>query len=212
MILIGTQRGGGLDLANHLLKDENDHVMVHEVSGFACEDVHSAFKEAHALSKGTKCKQFLFSLWLNPPAEKQVSIDQFEQAIAQIEEKLCLTGQPRVVVFHEKKGQDYEGGIGPDRRHYHVVWSRLDAHEMKAIQLSHSKRKLMDISRDLYIQRGWEKEMPIGLTDRTKRDPRNFTLDEWQQAQRQGKDPRDSKRAIQDAWAVSDNRHSLEAV
>ncbi|MEO1643406.1 MAG: relaxase, partial [Pseudomonadota bacterium] len=78
MILIGNQRGGGLDLANHLLKDENDHVMVHEVSGFACDDIHGAFKEAYAISKGTKCQQYLFSLSLNPPADKDVSIEQFE--------------------------------------------------------------------------------------------------------------------------------------
>jgi len=43
------------------------------------------------------------------------------------------------------------------------------------------------------------------------RDPRNFTLEEWQQAQRQGKDPRDTKRALHDAWAMSDDKHSFEA-
>jgi hypothetical protein len=138
MILIGNQRGGGRDLAAHLLKDENDHVMVHEVSGFACENIHGAFKEAHALSRGTKCKQFLFSLSLNPPADKDLSIQAFEHAIEQVEAKRGLTDQPRVIVFHEKKG-----AYGPERRHCHVVWSRIDAKEMKAIQLSHSKLKLV---------------------------------------------------------------------
>ena len=42
--------------------------------------------------------------------------------------------------MHEKEG----------RRHAHVVWSRIDADEMKAINLPHFKVKLRDLSRDLY--------------------------------------------------------------
>ena len=33
MILHGNQRGGARDLALHLLKDENEHVEVHELAG-----------------------------------------------------------------------------------------------------------------------------------------------------------------------------------
>jgi hypothetical protein len=68
MILKGSQRGGGQQLAAHLLRaDENKHVGVHEIRGFMADDVHGAFVEAHALSKGTKAGQYLFSLSLNPP-------------------------------------------------------------------------------------------------------------------------------------------------
>ena len=38
MILVGSQRGGGRDLAHHLMKPENDHVEVHELRGFAATD------------------------------------------------------------------------------------------------------------------------------------------------------------------------------
>ncbi|MBL4619852.1 MAG: hypothetical protein JKX88_07125 [Marinicaulis sp.] len=44
------------------------------------------------------------------------------------------------------------------------------------------------------------------MIDKSLRDPKNFTLDEWQQAKRQGKDPRAIKAAMQDAWATSDSR------
>ncbi|MEQ3673021.1 hypothetical protein [Pseudophaeobacter sp.] len=64
----------------------------------------------------------------------------FEKAVPAAEQKLGLTGQPRAIVFHEKLG----------RRHAHCVWSRIDADQMKAIKLSHYKRKLMDVSRELY--------------------------------------------------------------
>ncbi|MBK6897508.1 MAG: relaxase/mobilization nuclease domain-containing protein [Alphaproteobacteria bacterium] len=197
MILVGNQRGGARNLAAHLLSPENENVEVHEVRGFAADDVPGAFQEAHAMSLGTRCKQFLFSLSFNPPPQERVQTATFEDAIARAETKLGLTDQPRVIIFHEKEG----------RRHAHVVWSRIDTEEMKAVQLSFTHRKLQDLSRELYLEHGWR--MPDGLADKSRSDPRNFTLDEWQQAQRQGRDPRTIKTALQDAWAISDNKAAL---
>ncbi|WP_420722488.1 relaxase/mobilization nuclease domain-containing protein [Hwanghaeella sp. LZ110] len=202
MILIGNQRGGGRDLALHLLKEENDHVRVHELRGFIADDLEGAFKEAYAISRGTRCKQFLFSLSLNPPKHADVPTEDFESAIERVEQKLGLTGQPRAIVFHEKEG----------RRHAHAVWSRIKAEEMKAVQMSYSGEKLLDVSRELHREHGWK--MPRGLVERSERDPRNFTLEEWQHAKRNGVDPRDIKTHIQDAWAMSDSKaafiHALE--
>ena len=61
MILVGNQRGGGKNLASHLLKEENERVEVHEVRGFMASDLHGAFNEAYAVSRGTRCQQYLFS-------------------------------------------------------------------------------------------------------------------------------------------------------
>ena len=207
MILKGSQRGGAADLANHLMKDENDHVLVHEVSGFASDNLHDAFKEADALSRGTRCKQFLFSLSINPPADKDLSTEQFIAAIDKAEAKLGLTGQPRAVVFHEKLTAENTEQDAVNRRHAHAVWSRIDTDEMKAIRLSHTKLKLLEVSRELHIEHGIK--MPDGLADRSKSDTKAFTFAEWQQAQRFGKDPRDRKAAIQDAWAISDNKEAF---
>lgn len=60
MILKASQRGGGQDLAAHLMKlDDNEHLSVHELRGFASDNLHGAFREAEAISKGTKCRQYL---------------------------------------------------------------------------------------------------------------------------------------------------------
>ena len=201
MILVGNQRGGAKDLARHLLKDENDHVEVHEVRGFASETLMGALTEAYAVSRGTKCRQFLYSLSLNPPPGETVSTADFERAVERVEEKLGLKGQPRAIVFHEK-----------GRRHAHAVWSRIDTESMKAVQLSFTHKKLQSVSRELFREHGWD--MPLGLIGKSQSDPRNFTLEQWQQAKRIGKDPRAIKAAIQDAWAMSDSRaaftHALE--
>ncbi len=197
MILVGNQRGGAKDLAQHLLKAENEHVEVHELRGFASHNLMAALNEAYAISKATRCKQFLFSLSLNPPKDENVSTETFEKVIEQAEEKLGLTGQPRAIVFHEKNG----------RRHCHAVWSRIKTDEMKAVQLSFTKQKLTELSRELYLEHGWM--MPDGLRQAHARDPRNFTLAQWQQAKRIGKDPKQIKAVFQECWSISNTQSAF---
>lgn len=85
-----------------------------------------------------------------------------------------LTDQPRTVVFHEKQG----------REHAHVIWSRIDTEQMKAIELSFSKPKLREISRELH--REFSLEMPKGLKPEKhwykQADPLNYNQATWQQA------------------------------
>ena len=63
MILKASKRSGGRQLGAHLLKtEENEHVEIHEVSGFISDTVMGAMNEAYALARGTKCQQYLFSI------------------------------------------------------------------------------------------------------------------------------------------------------
>jgi hypothetical protein len=193
MILKASQRSGAKQLGVHLLRtDENEHVELHEISGFVSETLQGAMNEAYALSKGTKCKQFLFSVSLNPPAHESVRVEVFEKAIKDIEERLGLQGQPRIIVFHEKEG----------RRHAHAVWSRIDADTMTAKHLPFFKTKLNELAKQLYLDNCWA--MPKGFENPKLRDPTSFTLKAWQQAKRVGLDPRELKSAVQDCWKRSD--------
>lgn len=199
MILKGNQRAGGMQLAVHLMNTrDNDHVTLHDIRGFIADDLSGAFKEAFAISRGTRCKQFLFSLSLSPPETENVPVAVFDNAIEAIEEKLGLSGQPRAVVFHEKDG----------RRHAHCVWSRIDIETMTAINLPHYKLKLRDVSRQLYIEHGWS--MPKGLMNSQEGNPLNFSREEWQQAKRIGRDPRTIKAIFQDCWATSDGLRTFQ--
>jgi Relaxase/Mobilisation nuclease domain len=197
MILKASQRSGAKQLSVHLLRtDENEHVELHEISGFVSETLQGAMQEAYALSKGTKCKQFLFSVSLSPPAHESARVEVFEKAINDIEERLGLKGQPRIIVFHEKEG----------RRHCHAVWSRIDSDTMTARHLPFFKTKLNELAKQLYLENGWA--MPKGFENPKLRDPTSFTLKEWQQAKRAngiwGLDPRELKSAVQDCWKRSD--------
>jgi hypothetical protein len=202
MILHGNARGGAGDLARHLMRDdENDHIYVHEVSGFMADDILGALHEVEALSRGTRCEKYLFSLSLSPPKGANLSSEDFERAVDKAEAALGLTGQPRVIIFHEK---------GDNRdRHAHAVWSRIDVAEMKAVPMPFNRLRMREVSRELFIEHGLE--VPRGLIDREHRNPLNYSLGEYQHAKRVGQNAHEIKAAIQNAWAQSDNAASLSA-
>jgi hypothetical protein len=198
MIIKASQRSGGKQLGLHLLKtEENEHVEIHEVSGFLSQNLMGAMSEAYAMARGTKCQKYLFSVSLSPPQNESVQVEVFEKAISDIEDRLGLKGQPRAVVFHEKEG----------RRHCHVVWSRIDAENMIALKLPYFKTKLQEVSKQLFLENGWG--IPKGFLDKGLRDPRTFSLAEWQQAKRMGINPKDIKEAAQSCWSRSDGLKSF---
>jgi hypothetical protein len=200
MILKGSQRGGAMQLAKHLMNDhDNDHVEIHAINGFVANDVAGALTEIYAVSKATKCQQFMFSLSLSPPEGAIVTVEDYENAVEQAAEKLGLVDQPHVMLFHEKNG----------RKHCHAVFSRIETQEMKAINLPFYKERLNDLARELYLTHGWD--MPKGFQDRSLTDPLNYTLEEYQVAKRAGRDPREIKATLISCWQQSDSKTAFFA-
>ena len=113
MILKASQRSGAAQLSAHLLNDrDNDHITVAELRGFVADDLTGALQEVYAISNATQCKQYLFSMSLNPPTDHVATDDEFLAAIERAEEKLGLIDQPRAVVIHEKEGRRHaHGGV-----------------------------------------------------------------------------------------------------
>lgn len=82
MIFKGSQRGGAARLAAHLMNDlDNDHVVIHELRGFVAEDLSRAFTEIESISRGSKCRQYSFSLRLSPPESENVPPEAIQTAI-----------------------------------------------------------------------------------------------------------------------------------
>jgi len=216
MILKGSQRGYGSNLAAHLTNArENDHVDVSDIRGTAAEDLRGALLEIEATAQGTKCQQPFFHVIVNPPESANLTRGQFADSFAQIEADMGLADHPRAVVFHEKNG----------REHAHVVYGRIyDSHKYelgnkagqdrpepvaKAKNLDFFKARLRETSQELHRQLGLE--MPDGLKNAKERDPLNYGIAEWQQAKRLGEDPRDLKRLIGEAYKFSDTAQAFNA-
>ena len=195
MILKGNQRAGGADLATHLLNAyDNERVEVAEIRGTVATDLLGAFAEFEAIASGTRCKQPLYSLSINPSAP--ITRAQYDAAIVLTEERLGLAGQARAVVFHTKHG----------REHCHVVWCRIDAVRLRAIPMSHDHNKLRALARELALAYGLA--LPPGL--RIDRGPARFeeppdmTLAEKAQAEESGIIPEQRRAEVTEAWRGSD--------
>lgn len=187
MILKGSQRANGADLAIHLMNGfDNERVEIAQVSGAVAGDLLGAFAEFEAIASGTKAREYLYSLSINPPSP--LTRAQYHEAIDAIENRLGLSDQPRAVVFHVKDG----------REHCHVVWSRIDVDNMKAIQLSHDRRKLMDMACDL--ARKFDLELPPGL--KAWEEKRKFDKD--------GLDPTLGEKAQEEATGISPEQRRAE--
>src|SRR5271170_7629942 len=134
MILKGNQRGGGRQLAVHLMNSfDNEVVEVADVRGTVARDLSGAFAEWEAEARATKCEKYIYSLSLSPDqSQGRLTREQYLDLIARTERSLKPVGQPRAVVFHEKRDK-----AGELRQHCHVVWSRIITEQSKAVQMSH---------------------------------------------------------------------------
>lgn len=198
MILKGNSRANGVELAIHLMKDENEHIEC-ELEGFASDDLMDAFLEVQAISRATKCRKYLYSLSLNPPAKANAAREDFIEAIERAEKPLGLQGQARAIVFHTKEG----------RTHAHAVWSRINSETMRAIKLDYPKRKLNGLALELFQQHGWE--VPARFLPGQEADPMNYSYEEYQEAKRGKREAKHFKAQIKASWSMSDNRQSFEA-
>ena len=212
MILKASQRGGGQDLAAYLLHySQNEHIELLGLRGFAAEgDLCAALAEIEAQARGTRSTKPFFSVSFNPPPDMDASLETFEESIKKVEERFGLQHQPRSMVLHIKHG----------RRHVHVAWGLIDQEKNRAIKLGRYKDRLMDLSREIYRENGWE--IPRGIQQDRKEarkrgqkiergQPDNYTLAEKHQAERAGRDVKQFKQMVKDLYERADTRATFEA-
>ncbi|SDJ49776.1 relaxase/mobilization nuclease domain-containing protein [Salipiger marinus] len=120
MIIKGGSRGGPGQLAAHLQRtDTNERVEVLELHA-GTDDLAATLRDWQVLSEATRGTKGLYHANIDPDARYDMTAAQWMRAVDVLEKELGLTGQPRAVVMHEKKG----------RQHIHVVWQRTDLETM----------------------------------------------------------------------------------
>lgn len=136
-VILGCSRRGAKDLALHITNAEkNERVMLLESRGtiasiFGAESgpalqghAIDALREMEALAAGTKCKNPLYHVKINPMENERLSPEeQWGRAIDMTLESLGIDDRYAVfAVLHEKKG----------RQHVHLVIGRIDPDTMTA--------------------------------------------------------------------------------
>lgn len=203
MIIKGRSRSGADELSAHLGRvDTNERMEVLEVRGVVAQDVKGALREMAAVAAGTRCKSNLYHASINVRAEERIDAAQWRETITTLETRLGLTGQPRVVVMHEKHG----------REHVHIVWSRINVARMCAIPDSHNYRAHEEVSREM--ERVFGHAHTQGAHhDRgeTVRPDRTLSHKEQQQASRTGVDIVALKAEVTALWQTTDTGRALKA-
>lgn len=204
MIPKGNQRGGGQQLATHLLNAlDNERAQVLDIRGAVAQDLHGAFKEWRAIAQGTKCTKYLYSLSINPdPGQRALSHEEFLDYIARVEASFGLENQPRAIVVHVKEG----------REHFHTVWSRIDSDNMRAVQMSFDRQKLRTLTQEFALEHGLR--LPPGLrkdrgAERFKDRAKLTSLAEKQQEERSGITKEQRRADVTAAWKLSDTGNSF---
>ena len=208
MIPFGSQRGSGQDLAIHLMNaHDNEYVELADLRGSMAPDLSGAFGEWEAQAQAmTRCKNYLYSLSVNPdPAQGPLPRALYDDYIARVEEALGLVGQPRAVVFHIK-----DDNWGQGREHCHVVWSRIDIQECKAIHLAFDHDKLMAVTRqfardhDIQLAPGYH-----SLEDRKRQTHRQLSLYDKVQEDSSGLSREERTALVTELWQHRDTPQSF---
>jgi len=183
LILKGNQRAGGQQLAAHLMNSfDNERIEIADVRGAVANDLSGAFEEWEAQARGTRCKKYIYSFSASPDqSQGHLTREQYLELLDRTERSLNLVGQPRAVVFHEKKDKD-----GVPREHCHAVWCRIDTENMKAVQIAHDRLKLRTVAREFARDHGLE--LPDGMKKDGKRDRFNERAKQENLADRQQKE------------------------
>ncbi len=205
MVIKGGSISGAARFAAHLQRIDTNEIRneVIEMRDVAAPDLRGALREMEAVASACpNCKKPLYQASINTQAHERMTDEQRMHAVDRLEKELGLTGQPRVVVVHEKND---------GREHCHVVWSRIDLDKMRVISDSHNYRKHEIVARELEREFGHERVQGAHIErDGQPRPPRTPSHKEVQQGARTGVNPKEATAHLTAAWQRADNGKAFD--
>lgn len=203
MIIKGKAVTGPQALARYLQsKEVNERAEIVEIRGTAASDPEGALIEMDAYAEGTRCQKPLYHAKINPEPPHRLTPEQRKEAIDLLEQRLGFAGHARVVVIHEKL----------NREHIHVIWSRIDLENMRAVSLSHNYRAHEEVSRELERRFGHNRvQGALAERENTERPERTLSAAEMRQEERTGISAKNVKAEVTAAFKASDNPESFRS-
>ena len=200
MVIKGGSISGAARFAAHLQRTDTNEIRneVIEMRDVAATDLRGALLEMEAVATACpNCKKPLYQASINTQAHERMTDEQRMKAVDRLEKELGLTGQPRIVVVHEKND---------GREHCHIVWSRIDLDKMRTISDSHNYRKHEIVARELEREFGHERVQGAHIErDGQPRPPRTPSHKEIQQGARTGVSPKQAREHLTALWQRADN-------
>lgn len=182
MVIKGKSCGHATKLARHLMRtDQNERIQILELDETsAALTIEAALLEYQTLATHlTDATHGLYETSLSPRHNETLTPEQWEQAVDILADQLGLTGQPRIVILHQKKGPE----------HVHAVFQRTDTDKKQVISDSFNYPAHELAAREIEIAFGLEQT--VGAHTRKKDEHRSeqaFNRADHQKAERSGID------------------------
>jgi hypothetical protein len=184
--------------------EENERVCIAKVDGLVSENIDELLHEieAHGLGLGGNARNPFWIAIVNPGPKEHLTEQDRDRAVEILAKERGLTGQPYFVVEHEKNGW----------KHWHVVWSRIDAENMRLIADSFDAKICHAASRKIEIELGLEKVVgPFDREPGTPRPPRAPEPWEMYRGMKTQIDPRDITAEVTELFRQSQNGGEFQA-
>jgi len=203
MIIKGWTQTGPEALGPYLTNEEkNERISVVEIRGTVSQDLTGALQEMDAYSEGTRCEKPLYHAVISPEPPNRLSPEQRLEAVKALEKEIGLENHARAIVLHEKKG----------REHIHIVWTRIDLENMRAVHLSNNYRKHEQVARDLERRFGHDRVQGAHAErEGVPRPDRSPTRAELRQEERTGIKGKDVKGEVTEIYRASDGAEAFKA-
>jgi hypothetical protein len=175
VIAKGNTNAHGGALARYMMTPkEGERVEVGEVRGFETKDLYEALRTVQLVAGLTKAEQPFFHVYVRLPEGERITRERWFETADRLGKVNALEKQPRGIMFHVDKETGDE--------HMHVVWSRIDIWNVKAVPLPKFATKMIEETRRI--------ELDFGITQvRSRRDYNELqapTRTEQEQARRLG--------------------------
>lgn len=206
MVIKGKSRTNGQQLAAYLLKpggNERIEILEHISRHDTLADT---VRDWDILAEGVQGKKYLYHAQINPEARYDMTREQWEHAADVLEKELGFTGQPRLIVFHQK----HDG-----RQHVHVVWNRIDTETMTL--LDDGWNYVANERASLALEKEFGHEIVPGKHAKRDREKQpEFPRSEMAEhdrhlAKRTGMDPEERKQQIIALKEASDTAQAFKA-
>jgi len=203
LIVKVNQRGDEIDMAHHVLNEiDNDIVRVISVEGFVADDPLGALAEIKLLREtNTKAKNGILSVAINPDhLQSPLGDDLIKELAHNLNVGFGTVGQPSILLEHFKN----------ERSHFHLLISRIDVENGKAIEVPFDRLKSMMVVREfardhgIKLAEGYYKKF-----DMSKNKDKDFSLKEKFQFDKTGLNKTECMEMVTELWHRRDNPQSF---
>jgi hypothetical protein len=182
---------------------ENVRTTIIKSEGLASETIDDMMREMQAVAIGTRAENFMWIADISPDPGKRVTEQEWDRMRQVIEEKRGLKGQMYFVIEQEK---------ADGRVHRHLVESRIDRENGRAIPDGEDAKICHAASRQICEEFGWERNISPFDKDREgprpKRAPKRW---EMYRGMKTGIDPRDLTAEVTELFQHSQNGREFQA-